>query len=81
MTLTIDADLDNSVWRRALAGLDAGDEVLVANGGKTVAKLVPVSAPADDSPLYRGVWKGKMWMSPDFDDPLDDFDDMDEDLD
>ena len=81
MTLTIDADLDIVGWPRVLAGLDADDEVLVAKGGKTVARLVPVREPAEGPALGFGEWKGKVWISPDFDDPLDDFDDVDDDLD
>ena len=73
MTLTIDADLDTALWRTAFESLDAGDDVLVAKGGKTVAKLVPVTQPdVSNPPLHQGVWKGKMWISPDVDDPLDD---------
>ena len=81
MTLTIDADLDTSLWRSVIESLDAGDEVLVAKDGKTVAKLVPVPTPADTSTGGYGEWRGKVWMSPDFNDPPDDFDDMDDDLD
>jgi prevent-host-death family protein len=49
----------------------AGDEVIIAKDNKPLVKLVPLS---------RGRWKpgsakGQIWMSPDFDAPLEDFED------
>lgn len=45
-----------------------GEEIVIARGGKPLAKLVPI----DDEPKKRilGLWKGKIWISDDFDDPL-----------
>lgn len=45
-----------------------GEEVIVAKENKPVIKLVPIK-PAKRKP---GTGKG-IWMSPDFDEPLDDF--------
>jgi prevent-host-death family protein len=50
----------------------AGDEVIIARDNKPLVKLVPVS------PLSRkpGTAKGLvLYMSPDFDEPLEDFED------
>ena len=46
----------------------AGEEIILADGGKPVVKLVP----ADDNPRasVAGMFKGKIWMSPDFNAPL-----------
>ncbi len=52
-----------------LAEVERGCEVIVARNGKPVAKLVPFPAPAKKR-LRLGTWKGRIWMSPDFDAPL-----------
>lgn len=42
-----------------------GEDVVIAKAGKPVAKLVPYKkAPKPRTP---GLWKGKVWMAPDFD--------------
>ena len=52
-----------------LAEVEGGREVIVARNGKPVAKLVPIP---QKKRLRLGMWKGKIWMSPDFDAPLSD---------
>ena len=52
-----------------LAEVEGGAEVIVARNGKPVAKLVPIR---QKKRLRLGMWKGKIWMSPDFDAPLSD---------
>jgi prevent-host-death family protein len=44
----------------------AGEEIIIGKAGKPVARLVPYTAP---KPPKRkpGSWKGKVWISPDFD--------------
>jgi prevent-host-death family protein len=44
-----------------------GEEIVIARNGRPLAKLVPIAA---RKPLKFGFWKGKVWMSDDFDDPL-----------
>ena len=44
-----------------------GDEVVIMRNGEPVAKLVPIR-----KPRVGGEWRGKIWISPDFDDPLPD---------
>ena len=42
-----------------------GNEVLIAKGGRAMARLVPLGR--DDSPRRPGMLKGKLKMSDDFD--------------
>ncbi len=49
----------------------AGGEVIIAKGNKPVAKLVALQTQKPFRQL--GTAKGKMTMSADFDEPLDDF--------
>jgi len=44
-----------------------GEEIVIARNGRPVAKLV---AADERKPLRLGLWRGKVWMSDDFDDPL-----------
>lgn len=48
----------------------AGAEVVITEGGRPVAKLVPVPGAADREP---GSARGLFTVPDDFDDPLDDF--------
>jgi prevent-host-death family protein len=43
----------------------AGEEIIIGKAGKPVARLVPYK----ESSRKRkpGAWKGKVWISPDFD--------------
>ena len=44
-----------------------GEEIVIARNGTPVAKLVPVEK---RKPRKLGLWKGQVWVSDDFDDPL-----------
>jgi prevent-host-death family protein len=46
----------------------AGEEIIIAKAGKPVARLLPL--PKKDIRKTLGMWKGKVWMSDDFDAPL-----------
>ena len=52
----------------------AGEEVIIANAGKPVVKLVPIEQPEKKIREFGG-WEGQVWMADDFDAPLDDFKD------
>lgn len=54
---------------KLLAEVEKGHEIIVARDGKPVAKLVPFVA-AGKRKLRTGDWKGRIWISPDFDAPL-----------
>lgn len=43
-----------------------GEEIIIAKAGKPVAKLVAYTKP-HPSKRKPGAWKGKVWISPDFD--------------
>lgn len=51
----------------------AGEEVIIANAGKPVVKLVPVESTVK-KPRFGG-WEGPFKMADDFDAPLEDFKD------
>lgn len=55
---------------RLLKRVMAGEEIVIANNGEPVAKLVPFRKPRRKRIL--GTERGKIWISPDFDDPLPD---------
>lgn len=46
----------------------SGEEIVITQDDKPVAKISPIKRP-----LKRGSAKGKVWMSEDFDEPLEDF--------
>lgn len=47
----------------------AGEEIIIAKNGSPVARLVPL-APVMARRRAGGDWKGKVWIAPDFDEPL-----------
>jgi prevent-host-death family protein len=53
-----------------LQRVQSGEEIVIANAGKPVARLVPIEAPP--APRILGSAKGQIWMSDDFDAPLPD---------
>ena len=48
-----------------------GEEIVITQDDKPVAKISPI--PPVLRPLKRGSAKGKVWMSDDFDESLEDF--------
>ena len=61
------AQLPNLIHR-----LSVGDEMVITENEQPVAKLIR-SEPRQQWPCKAGSAKGKIWMSPDFDDPLEEF--------
>lgn len=47
-----------------------GEEIIIAKAGRPLARLVPLREEAVKR--RPGGWKGKIWISPAFDDPLPD---------
>jgi antitoxin (DNA-binding transcriptional repressor) of toxin-antitoxin stability system len=45
-----------------------GEEIVITQDDQPVAKISPIKRP-----LKRGSAKGKLWMSEDFEEPLEDF--------
>ncbi len=49
--------------------VERGEDVVIARAGTPVARLIPY---VEDRPRrVPGVWKGKVWMADDFDEPDD----------
>ena len=53
---------------RLLERVERGDEIVIARAGKPVARLVPMEPVERHRPI--GKYKGQIWMSDDFDEPL-----------
>jgi prevent-host-death family protein len=47
---------------------EAGEEIIIGRAGKPVVKLVAYKEPPRPK-RKPGAWKGKIWISPDFDKP------------
>lgn len=52
---------------RLVERVEAGEEIVIARGGRPVARLVPLRTRTEPRPL--GLLKGKIWMAPDWDAP------------
>lgn len=52
-----------------LKGLREGEELIVAEDGKPIAKIVPIFKEAPVGRRKLGLMKGKMWVAPDAWDP------------
>lgn len=55
-------------FSKLLVRVEAGEEIIIARAGKPVARLIPYA----EKPSKRlpGSAKGKIWIRPDFNDPL-----------
>jgi prevent-host-death family protein len=70
MTVTVSIYEAKTLLSELLTRVGAGEEVLIADAGKPVARLVPpVEKPSQRVP---GTAKGKIIIAPDFDAPLPD---------
>jgi prevent-host-death family protein len=55
-------------------GLASGDEVVILENNRPVARIVPAAGPQQRSPRRSGTLRGTvLYMAPDFDAPLEDF--------
>ncbi len=54
---------------RLLARVARGEEVIIAKGGKPIARLIPVQKARRMDQLL-GIDKGRLWLADDFDAPL-----------
>ena len=70
MTKTVNINEAQTQLPKLLSLVTGGNEVIIAEGDKPVAKIVPVSPPIQKR--IAGLNKGKIWASDDFDDPLPD---------
>jgi prevent-host-death family protein len=53
----------------------SGEDVVITRHGKPVVRLVPVTNQSRFAST-RGMWKGKIWMSDDFDEWTDELEEM-----
>jgi prevent-host-death family protein len=53
---------------RLIERVERGEEVVIARGGKPVARLVPLATRTTSRRL--GIWKDQLWVAPDFDEPI-----------
>lgn len=51
-----------------------GEDIIIAKAGKPVAKLTAYKEPL--KPRKLGLWKGKVWVSPDFDEESDEINEL-----
>jgi antitoxin (DNA-binding transcriptional repressor) of toxin-antitoxin stability system len=82
MTKTI--SLNENISIQTIVTLSkGGDEIILEENGKPIAKITPIVEIKETEPKQRffGLGKGKTWMSDDFDDELpDEFWGFDKDL-
>jgi prevent-host-death family protein len=53
---------------RLVERVEAGEEIVIARGGRPVARLVPVARRT--RPRELGIWRDQVWIAPDFDAPI-----------
>lgn len=58
---------------RLVERVEAGEEITLARAGRPVARIVPYEARRQ--PRTPGLWKGRVVIHADFDDPLPEFED------
>ncbi len=72
MTRTVNLDEAQKELRDLLAQALAGNEVIITEHGKPVARLVAVPATPRRKTRVPGLNRGTIWTSEDFDKPLPD---------
>ncbi len=72
MTRTVSVDEAQEKLQDLLAQALAGNEVIITEHGKPVARLVPVPVALPKKKRVAGLNRGTIWTSDDFDQPLPD---------
>ena len=72
MTRTVSVDEAQESLQDLLAQALAGNEVIITEHGKPVARLVPVPVAPPKKKRVAGLNRGTIWTSEDFDQPLPD---------
>lgn len=70
MTKTVNIGEAQTQLPKLLSLVTEGNEVIIAEGDKPVAKIVPILSHLQTR--IAGLNRGKIWISDDFDDPLPD---------
>ncbi len=68
MTKTVEINDAQEKWADLITLAQGGTDVVLANGGRPLARLVPIEAQAGER--IAGLHLGQAWMSDDFDAPL-----------
>jgi antitoxin (DNA-binding transcriptional repressor) of toxin-antitoxin stability system len=68
MTINVSLADASHQFLELIQRIKAGEEVLVSEAGISIARIVPISN--DLLPRVAGQDKGKIYISPDFNDPL-----------
>lgn len=55
---------------RLLQEVSDGEEIIIANAGRPIARLVAYAEPT--GPRTPGCWRGQVWMADDFDETPED---------
>ena len=71
MTQTVSIDEAKDRLQDLLALASEGNEVIITDEGKPLARLVPIISPGNKKRV-AGLNRGKIWTSDDFDEPLPD---------
>jgi len=58
-------------WEALVERAAAGEEIVIARRGKPIARLGPIAKAKE--PRNPGALAGQIWIGPDFDDPLPEF--------
>ena len=69
MTKTVSLNENISI-ETVIALTKNGDEVVLEENGKPIAKVTPIEKPKELKKRVAGLGKGTMWMSEDFDKDL-----------
>jgi len=72
MTRTVSVVEAQEKLQDLLAQALAGNEVIITEHGKPVARIVPVAAAPPKKKRVAGLNRGQIWTSEDFDQPLPD---------
>ena len=72
MSRTVSIDEAQETLQDLLAQALAGNEVIITEHGKPVARLVPVPVAPASKKRVAGLNRGTIWTSEDFDQPLPD---------
>jgi prevent-host-death family protein len=67
MTINVSLAEANNQFLDLIERIKAGEEVLVSESGISIARIIPI---ANQQPRVPGQDKGKIFISPDFNDPL-----------
>lgn len=70
MPSVLDANDPSTTLASLLAKARAGEEVLLQVDGRPIARVVPAGEVDRDRELGFGMFQGRIWMSDDFEAPL-----------